>query len=199
MDFNDYRARYSVLTTDEHREAYQTWHAKYPEQRHCTLPALAHFLGNYSGALVVEMGGWDGWAAGEMLKRYPKLEAWLNVEFCEGAARSTTVSDDRYHVYVPSRFQWWHDEIKPSPDSVLVASHVIEHLSDADASSLIATARPRAWYIEAPLTEEGQDWEGYLGSHVLRAGWKQLEEWLHAAGYDRRSADGDARTYSRAR
>jgi hypothetical protein len=199
IDWDRYRELYAMKGDSFHRETYAEIHKNYPEQRHCTLPSLRRFLTDHHKALVVEMGGWDGWAASVMLPEFPELEHWLNVEFCEDAAKATVCDDKRFNVYVPRTFQWWRSEVAPAASDVMVLSHVIEHLTNEDAYELIGSLRPLAWYIEAPLSENGQDWSGYLGTHVLRAGWVELEKWLDAAGYRRTWAEGDARSYSRAR
>lgn len=198
MNFDDYRARYTAGDAAFHRDVYAEIHQKWPEQRHCTLSSLRRFLADHHKALVIEMGGWDGWAASVMLPEFPELEHWLNVEFCEAAARATVCNEERYNVYVPKAFQWWRSEVSPDASDVMVLSHVIEHLADADARELIGSLRPLAWYIEAPLSENGQDWSAYQGTHVLNAGWVEIEQWLTAAGYRRVWAEGDARSYSRA-
>jgi hypothetical protein len=199
MNFDEYRRRYGELTDGEHRAAYSTWYQLWPVQRHVTLPSLDRFLSEHSRALVIEMGGWDGYGAELMLERYPQLKAWLNVEICAEAADlgQQRIKDARYCAAVPGSFRWWRGEIAASPDSVLVASHVLEHLSDIDAMDLIQTQRPKAWYIEAPLSEGGQSWDSYGGSHVLHAGWGAVESWLSEAGYHRQWIEGDARSFGR--
>lgn len=197
--FDEYRRDYADMTSSDHRSFYADIHKKWPEQRHCTLSSLRRFLSDHRKALVIEMGGWDGWAASVMLPEFPELQHWLNVEFCREAALANVCDDARFNVYVPGAFQWWRSEVQPDVGDVMVLSHVIEHLADDDARELIGALRPLAWYIEAPIAEEGQDWDGYQGTHVLKAGWRQVETWLAAAGYRRVWAEGDARSYSRAR
>ncbi len=197
--FDEYRKGYDAYSDDEHRRFYTDFHLKWPLQRCCTFSSLRRFLGDHRKALVIEMGGWDGWAASTMLPEFPELQHWLNVEFCKEAAAATVCDDARYNVYVPKAFRWWRSEVAPTASDVMVLSHVIEHIANDDARELIGSLRPLAWYIEAPLTEDGQTWSGYGGSHVLYTGWRELETWLSAAGYRRVWAEGDARSYSRAR
>jgi hypothetical protein len=199
VDFNEYRARYADLTDEEHRAAYAEWFRLYPSQKCCTLDALRRFLRDGTdGCAVLEIGGWDGWAAREMLVERPRLASWTNHEVCREAALASQVPDGRYRAYVPGSFRWWRD-VSPWSHSFVVASHVIEHLSNDDARELLSTLKPRAWYIEAPIAEHGQDWHDYNGSHVLTAGWREVESWLRDAGYERAWEMGDARSFVRAR
>lgn len=199
MTFDEYRERYDSLTDDEHRAAYREWEAQYPEQVHCSHDALKRFIAEHCNILsVVEMGGWDGGAARAMLDVFVHLSAWYNIEVCAEAAARPASDSDRYHAIVPAQFRWWRPMRVVTEPHLFVAANVIEHLSTEDASDLIDTLRPHAWFIEAPIAEEGQDWAGYNGSHVLRAGWRTLEQWLREAGYERAWVDGNARSYVRA-
>ena len=55
-----------------------------------------------------------------------------------------------------------------------MAAHVIEHMALPQVGALLSALLPSAAFIQSPLTEEGQDWTGYIGSHVLRAGWREI-------------------------
>lgn len=204
MTFDEYRARYDELTDDEHKAAYDEWFAKYPEQAHYTRDAVAAFIAAHP-LPVIEIGGWDGALAAEMLRAFPGLPSWDSIDICRAACRVAAqrlhAEPRRFVIWHPESFRWWRNlDWRPTlPPSSIVCSHTIEHLSDADALSLIESLPNaiRAIYLESPLKSEGQTWDGYAGSHVLTLGWNAIDEALERKGFAVASRSGDVSTYER--
>ena len=66
---------------------------------------------------------------------------------------------------------------------MFIATHFIEHLSDQHLTELLQWADGiRAIYFESPISEHGQEWDGYEGTHKLTYGWQKVRELL--ANYD---------------
>lgn len=194
-DFDLWRDRYGTMTDDERR----AWDARcfrhYPEQAHGDLKAIQRFT--QGGGHVVEVGGWRGDHAAACLASNPAISSWTNIEFCREAAESPRTSDPRYRVVVPPGFRWWNEGVVLTGDR-LVLSHVIEHLSEADLRGLLraAAAIPRV-YAEAPLSLSGENWAGYLGTHILPIGWLEVENLFRDHGFGVDLHLPDARIFAR--
>jgi len=184
MDFDQWRADYGRMTDDQQRAFYDDLERNYPDQRHYTAALVDRFLTIASPRSVLEMGGWKGELAGAMLARHSTIEAWTNYELSARAIAATTCRDLQYRA-VPCGFRWWTAADVPWADA-FIASHVIEHLSDADCVSLLSAVRARHVYLEAPLhTRQTAGWAGYCGSHIMSMDWPQIDGVLRAAGFDK--------------
>jgi len=171
IDWDAYRAAYDGMTYGEQVAFYDRVWELHPEQHHYDAEACAAFLEDVAARNIVEIGGWRGELATEMLARFPKIRRWHNIELCRGAVMATVCDDPPYTTQVPGNWAW---TMIYEPGQVLVAAHVIEHMTLAQVELLLTAIRPRAAFIQSPLTEEGEDWAGYTGSHVLRAGWREI-------------------------
>lgn len=196
-DFDNWRSTYCTMTDTERREwdrwCYQHW----PEQAHGSLAAIKEFLGTGEGLRVVEVGGWRGDHAAACLKALPGIASWTNIEFCFEAALARKCEDPRYQAMVPDAFRWWRRKELLEGD-VLILSHIIEHLSPFDLTGLLGVVFPiRRIYVEAPISNEGQNWEGYLGTHTLTWGWLEVEAAFREEGYEVESSGDQHRVFRR--
>jgi hypothetical protein len=171
IDWDAYRAAYDGMTYGEQVAFYSRVWDLHPDQHHYDPAACAAFLEAVKADRVIEIGGWRGHLAAEMLTQFPKIKRWHNIELCRGAVQATVCEDPRYTAQVPGNWAW---TMIHEPGGVLVAAHVIEHMTAAQVALLLGALHPRAAFVQSPLTEDGQDWAGYGGSHVLRAGWRDV-------------------------
>jgi hypothetical protein len=181
IDWDAYRRNYRSLSDADQATFYARVHDLYPEQRHGNVDAVRRFLSEHAPDTVVEMGGWDGWLKREEGHSVPE---WMGLEVCP--------------TFGDASFRWWRGKAARHVDGeAFVALHTIEHLDNEDARELLTTIKPAAMLLEMPIEENGQTWHGYSGTHVLTAGWVEVESWLAAAGYERAWTEGMARAYVR--
>lgn len=171
IDWDAYRSGYDSMSYADQVAFYDKVWRLHPEQRHYSPDACSKFLSVVEPDRVLEVGGWRGELAAEMLPLFPKIMHWHNIEICRGAVENSVCSDPHYSTQVPSEWMW---ELPHEPGGVLVAAHVIEHMTKEQVLSLLWSTRPRAAFVQSPLTEKGQDWAGYNGSHVLKSGWEEV-------------------------
>ena len=179
IDWDAYRRDYDKLTPEDQERFYDRVWELYPDQKHFDAKACLRFfahLGLEKHVHVVEVGGWRGELAAEVLAALPAIYTWSNVEVCRGAREASVCGDRRYQALPPN--------IVPTGD-VLVSSHAIEHMMLRELNAYLKVIRPRAVFLAAPLLEDGQDWRGYMGSHVLREGWRDVVALLERKGLER--------------
>lgn len=170
IDWDAYRAAYDLMSWDDQRAFYDRVWDQHPVQLHYDAEACARFLEATRPATVMEIGGWRGELAGEMLARYDWIGSWHNREVCAGAATNPATDDPRYRANVPTTWPWH----VPLRAEAFVASHTIEHMNARQLDELFRATSARAMFLASPLTDDGQDWAGYGGSHVLTIGWRDV-------------------------
>ena len=172
-----YRRSYNDAPFESHK-AFYDWIAKdYPDQSYASLELIDGFL-TWSGASsVIEIGGWDGRAAGAMLQRHP-LTSWRNYEIAN--VRQVCL-DPRYQGIVLDGWLWEREE--PLEADALVASHVLEHLSVEHLSKLLNSVTCQYMYVDVPLPDEPYDWMGSLTTHVIPLSIWQFDELLERHGW----------------
>ena len=204
--FERYRAEYATMPYSEHQKVYAIIERYYPGQCHYDAKAIVVFLDGLCAAGVVpavlELGGWKGELAKEMLARFPDIIVWHNIEICQEAVAKSVCADTRYHPKTLPDFFWRYRPL-PGPVNTLVLSHVVEHMRAEDFSRVlahVATLGIQHIYLDIPhITETSEKaWQGWTNTHVLEVGWKRLEEILTAYGYSPVSSDGAQRTYASA-
>lgn len=180
VDFDDWRARYDSMSWADHVAFYdrEVW-ANHQDQRHYDSGSAARFLAEVQPERVLELGGWRGELADEMLRAFPWIASWTNLEVCRGAAEHPVARDGRYQARVPGDWPW-RDRLAAD---ALVLSHTIEHMTSAQVADLIGAASVTSIYIAAPLNDQPTDWSGYWGSHILDIGWDQLSVLIEASGF----------------
>lgn len=194
--FDKWRALYEELSDEEQHKFADECAVRFPSQEHHDLSCHEELFSKFTNpenARVLEIGGWKGELAQKCLKRWP-IEHWLNIEFCRTAFSQQVFSEvPRYRVANPLSFRWfkysssegeaWHPETERS--GVLLASHVIEHFSATDLLFVIDFFKTiPVLMFEAPLEEGPSNWKGYLGTHKLEWGWRELDlELFQIFGY----------------
>lgn len=173
--FDRWRAGYATTTTEEHARFY----AEIFRRGHCSFSgrAIRAFLRQAGGRPVVaEIGGQDGALAKVALQSTPSIKKWINYDICPASITSPATDDPRYEGRLMTDFRWWNN-VKIDGD-ILVMSHIIEHLSDEDAKSLIASIPQniKGVHVQAPIALRGPtNWTGFVGCHILSMGWMELD------------------------
>jgi hypothetical protein len=181
LDWDAYRAHYATMSYAEHQAFHSSIFEQYPEQNHYSPKYAAKAIEQTMPVEVIELGGWDGGLALEMLTLYPTIQTWGNIELCAEAAAHGHQQHPRYFAYEWDEFYWEHG---PWHCDLFIASHTIEHLSAYHLERTIAATQARAIYFDAPLLDGPTDWTGSTTSHVLTIGWPQVHEMMQGHGYE---------------
>ena len=186
-DCNEYREKYPDMS-DEQLVA---WHSRlwreHRKQKHFNSDAIQRFFaGIKRDCYVTEIGGWDGEMAKSMLAKHDNILTWDNYEICEEARENSVCSDDRYVARHPDDFCCRAD--------VLVASHVLEHMS-ADEIVLalrFMLKRAKHFYVDVPAAHELKDSTSFhiVGDAMevvlpMLVGWEEVGVIGTARGYRR--------------
>jgi hypothetical protein len=161
---DDYRTRYRVvgLSHQDHREFYDILAREYPEQNYWDREQIEAFCDWCKPNWVAELGGWDGALAAAMLERDPAIKGWLNYELADVPQVCT---DHRYHFDVE---EWmWVDGPTSVWEDTFIASHSLEHLTELHLGLLIDALDCEYAYVDVPLDDSGQTWNGSTTTHVL--------------------------------
>jgi len=149
----------------------------YPEQAHYNLEFAKKAFDIVKPKVVTEIGGWKGDLAYEILKD-SSIEKWYNIEISQNAIDKTKCKDQRHEYIKPDSFNWF-DKIEMK--GMIVSTHFIEHLSNQNFETLCKFIKEVEYiYFEAPLENDGQTWENYVGTHILTYGWNKVKELLHS-------------------
>lgn len=183
MNFDEWRAAYDQMSYQDHLAFYDDVWSSYPVQCHFDARSASTFfreiMPEEQKAKVAEVGGWRGELADIILHQQPGISSWHNVEICRGAVRDAVCLDHRYSAEVPKDWVWTLPVDQES--TILVLSHVIEHMRMAEAAKLFARyPSARYVFVASPLDDEPRSWEGYSGSHILETGWNGVVAMLSA-------------------
>lgn len=183
--FDIWRDRYDKMSDQEHFDFYNQIEGKYPDQAHYNLEALEKVIDRVKPTYVSEAGGWKGNAALHFLKQN-KVSRWVNYELCQAAIDNQAKGLDKlsYRAIKIDRLDWF-SELKVDHADLFLATHFIEHLSDAHFESLLdnLTHFP-AVYFEAPITVQGENnWNGYFGTHILSYSWESIIKAMEWHGF----------------
>ena len=204
-DFDAWRERYDDMTYEEMADFYDAVETDHPLQKAFNADAFHRFLGYTIKALgridVLEIGGWKGELAKEMLEKLGAIGDWCNVEICWRAVEKSVVVP-KYVAMKPVDFPW---NIQLPNADVFVAAHFIEHIKEREFELLLGdlsvSDTVRYIGIQAPIPEsgEGVDWTGYHGTHILEIGWEQVSTLLLGYGFTEIQAlrIGDFRAFFR--
>lgn len=187
IDFDTWRSEYAESSFADQADFYGEVFRAYPSQRHWNLTSFLDAL-TYLGSSVtrvVELGGWDGALAHAALRAFPDIVSWTNLEVCREVVEAHPGDHDAYHAVALTAHVWEDPSQVPEAD-LAVGTHVFEHLTLEHALLAIEALNPsRALYVEMPLSEGGQSWSGYSGSHILNVGWMRFERELAERGWTR--------------
>jgi hypothetical protein len=190
IDWNAYRTAYDRMSFADVVAFHDKVWDKHPIQEHYSPAHLAAFFANLGGR-VLEVGGWRGEAARQILSTTDIIR-WDNYEICRGAAESPVTDDPRYRSIHPTDWPW----LLPVGDyEVAVLAHVIEHIRANQLALLVGWLEQNGVenvYVESPLRDIGRSWRGQSSAHVLEIGWPEVTRMFARSGYRVDSRDSAA-------
>jgi glycosyltransferase involved in cell wall biosynthesis len=176
IDWDEWRKNYDVWSFEEHKAFYEQVAKLHPVQHQWDGPAVREFLGERQPRYVVEIGGWDGSLAKEMLAEFPAISSWLNLEIADVPQ---ACQDERYERIHLTRWPWMMD-VKAD---ALIASHVVEHMRANEFEKILRRWDVDSVFIDTPILSTPTSWTGYQGSHIIEVGSAELVGRLCALGY----------------
>lgn len=205
--FDRYRRNYATMSFAEHQQAYSLIERVYPDQSHYDRHAVSLFLERLIAAgvtpSVLELGGWKGELAHDMLRQFRAIGAWHNIEICREAVEKTVCADfwARYTCSTLDDFFWNEKPNWVQMHNTIVLSHVVEHMRLQDFAGMIAHCAAK-WidylYIDIPhITEDShKTWHGWTNTHILEGGWNDIDAILAQHGYDKWYGESTPRCYA---
>jgi hypothetical protein len=180
IDWDAWRASYDELTFAEQQTFYNRVFDEHRGQERFSCGPLEKLLAHIDKPLdIIELGGWDGGLAAEVLPRQPQIRSWTNYEISPAAVAASVCTDTRFRAVLLGDWYWRHHHVA----DLFVASHVLEHLRFRDVQKVFAVTHACFLYLEVPVGTEPRDWNGYHGSHILEVGWAVLGDELRTHGY----------------
>lgn len=191
-EFDQWRNNYDTMTTEQQVSYHNELEAKYPEQNHFNYEAVKEALQLATPLVVLEFGTWKGDLAAKAMKDFDVVR-WTGVEICEAAIAKTKCPDIFY--IKPNKFDWFNGERGINAE-IAIATHFIEHLSNEHFEQLVRYCKGIPLiHFESTLTPEGNEWDGYLGTHKLTIGWNRINEILAENGYELIIDHPESKTY----
>lgn len=173
---DDYR---NGLPLPAHQELYEWIAANYPNQNYADYSLIDTFLYWCKPKTVTEMGGWDGAVAHHFLMGGGTgIECWENYEIADVPQ---TCGHPFYVFHVEDKWLWEFPCIK---GDAFIASHVLEHLTEAHLDKLISVLHCPYAYVDVPLGQFGTDWTGDQSTHVLRDSISEFDARWERAGWN---------------
>ena len=160
-DLDGFRDAYSAgsLTWAEHRRFYdEVIYPVAPDQNYSSPRLVNEFLAWADPVTVYELGGWDGHLARQVMT--PSIVSWLNVEVADVPQICGLPG---YERVIPDDWPWR----EPIRADAFVASHVLEHLTEAHLTELLDVLDCEYAYVDVPLGEERTSWASTTTTHVL--------------------------------
>lgn len=180
--WNKWRELYDKLSDNEQQEFMSAIESKYPEQKHFTHSNYDLVFSDKEFPAVIEIGGWKGELAEYCLKKF-NIGSWINFEICKAAINKTVPLTGPYLAFFQTRFNWFTSK-RDLDANILVAAHVIEHLSDNHLTQLIKwISGIETVVFEAPIDMARNNWTDYTGTHKLLMGWNEINRLMKAEGY----------------
>jgi len=178
-DWNLYREFYNDLSFEDLKKLNTFWysmgsclHFDAPFVKSC-LRYLTKRLGR-KDLFVAEMGGAQGELAYEILKNFPEI-TYRNYDIIP-FWRVRELSQYNYEQIVLTKHLWL-EKIDLKGCDVFIMSDVIEHFTDEEAIkilNMLNALNVKSIIIKSPLSPDGETWDNYFGSHLLRMGSNQL-------------------------
>lgn len=183
--FNKWRELYDDLTNEEQRDFANECEERFPTQTHFTKSNFETLFAGRKNVSVLEVGGWKGELAEHCISNYD-IKYWRNIEFCTEAVRKGFKNSDKYIAVCPNEFDWFL-QLEMNLGllyDVFVCTHTIEHLSDDHLMALLShVSHIPTILLEAPITDDGEDFHDYFGTHKLASGWNWITGLMIARGY----------------
>lgn len=183
--FDTWRELYSELTDAEQSQFYDDIEAKWPWQQHFHPEWFSKAFEDGRLVSVLEVGGWKGELASQMLAKFSNITSWHNIELCKKATDKTVPMSRLVYTFEnPTAFTWFKEPRTKDAD-IFISAHTIEHFIDSDLWDLLTWASGiRLICLEAPISFHQNDWKGYGGTHILKAGWAEIISFMDNLGYD---------------
>lgn len=188
--FNDWRKTYDSKSYEEHVAFHEKWSKIYPDQNRYNIERIRVFfylVAHLKRSIgVLEIGGWKGQLAKQMLKEFPSIKRWHNVEISKVVADETACHSKRYIAEVLPDF-FWKATFDARLYDVLILSHVIEHMKGENLKGILEkTPSIKYLYIAAPIEQktEDVDWKGFVGTHILEIGWEDVHRLIRGCGFE---------------
>lgn len=176
VTFDTWRERYDRMTFREHQDFNSELAVLYPVQRSFDPTAAHKFLSTRNPRQVVEIGGWDGALAAQMLELFPDIKTWVNYDITPNVPQ--VCDDRRYHRVV--LVDWpWKCSIR---GDALIASHVFEHMRMQEVVDTLSRWDVPSVYADVPITSP-TGWSGYNGTHILEVGAGDFLERVQSIGF----------------
>jgi len=149
---------------------------EYP-QKPCYKTINKHILAlisriNLKAISVVELGGYNGSLANEILSQSQSISKWHNYEIIPNLIQ--LCNDHRYNYNVLVNWFWSELDKKVKCD-LFVASHVLEHLKKETIKLVLEKISAKYIAIEVPIAwgKQGK-WTDTISTHILDIGRQEL-------------------------
>lgn len=193
--FNNWRKNYDTYTLDDQKRIINKLEEKYPNQKQFSRGEIYKFFLNRTCKKIVEIGGWKGDLANEVLNNNKTIELWNNYDICSNAKDKAICKDVRYNCIIPDDFVWNLNQFETYDTCIL--SHVIEHIKEEELQKLfIKLKNIKHIYIAAPIDKDKNNWNNYCGTHILKCGWNKVSAMLK--GYKEEIVNNGVRFYTKA-
>lgn len=177
-NWETYRQKYTDFSFANKKDLAEFYDTVYPNQKHYNPVILNWVTACAAGGSVVELGSHFGELASEVLSQTGRIYSWLGYDLCQG-----NYSHGKYNHF--SLTKPFTETIIPfSPNDVFVCSHTFEHmLIDEVIKCIHQMNRIQSMIFEIPISEDGQQWAGYNGAHVLLEGRKHIRDIMAGISY----------------
>lgn len=197
-DFDQWRNDYDKSSYADQLTFYNQVEVDHPLQKGFDIEAFIRFfdyvLFDSEPITVIELGGWKGELATEMLAKFCNIRRWLNYEISQEAVNKSVCTDERYEAIVPADFAW---NIELAKSDVFVSSHTIEHIKADQLYKLFDKLQGKYIGLQAPLADGPTCWTRYYGSHILEVGWEDITQKLNDCDYQPIFQQGEFRGFER--
>jgi len=179
FNFNEWREKYSSYSFKEQKEIYNRLELLYPKQQQFNAKEISNFLRNIRNPKILEIGGWKGELASQILAQNKNIVLWHNYDICSNAIDKNICKDKRFKAILLTDFAWNLDIF--SEYNTCVLSHVIEHVKKHEVMKFFNKIKHIKYiFIDAPLNNPYffQKWRNYVGTHILECGWDGVKNML---------------------
>lgn len=192
-EFDKWRNEYDKLSIKDQKVYHDELEQRFPEQNHYNYDNVLEALKlSVPNPVVLEFGTWKGDLALQSFNDLP-IKKWYGVEICDNAILKTKCKEVNY--INPKRFDWFNEKRVIEAD-IIIATHFIEHLSNEHFEALAAYCKGiKVVHFESPLTNEGNEWDGYVGTHKLTIGWDKINKIMSSNGYKLIIDKPESKTY----
>jgi hypothetical protein len=184
-DFNPYKEAYSSLSFQELKTLYTEFARYYPLQQSANLAFFEEcfkiLCESGKPLKVLELGGYDGWLASYVLKRFP-IEKWLNAEIIPHKPVPELASFGEAYQELVLEKQFWETEWRDF--DVFVSSDAIEHFSNEEVGRIFDSVRRiPVLALQVDIREKRHSWAGSWDTHICTLTWADFEEILRSRSY----------------